>query len=185
MALWIDPDSFLDIQHFTLSDRESLAKMISSYVIKAKTRWLKKEETADILQTAHLGIIKAFNTYKKNLTISHCYNYVRSEIRNEFFSMSKENDVTNETIRAEMPNIYQLDRLRSDNNETYHDLLHELQKILTDVEFSIFIDRIVHEFTMDEIYHRHRDKIEVSSKTFKKHVNLIIEKARNCYVAAS
>jgi DNA-directed RNA polymerase specialized sigma24 family protein len=181
MALWIDQQCFLEIGHFTQADREELAKFVHTLTVKASKGLRGDVEIEDIASTCFFGIFKAYNAHKKKLTVPLCYNYMRSELRNAYFSTTKRYDASHYNTPYECNTDITLDTFSEENSSEYKDMITDIMSILTEKEYSIFVDKVIYGFSIEEIYDKHN--ITCAKKTFYKHVGLIMNKTK-LYLAA-
>lgn len=98
--VWINPDNFLSIGHFSVNQRIDLAKMVNRLIRVSKMR-LNNAEMEDIISTCFLGILEAYDSYGSKLTPAHCTNYARSKLRDTFFSKTKTEDAMARHGRAQ------------------------------------------------------------------------------------
>lgn len=181
--VWIDPDNFLSIGHFTEDQRIDLAKMIYR-LIRVNLIRIPGADWKDVAQTCFLGVFEAYCTYGQQLTTAHCTNYARSKIRDTFFAKTKVEDALSrhrlhQDLRAcETRNIE-----RDHEKELFDNALYEIQKILSAVEYEIYLDKNLHGKTVDQIF-RARE-VEGSIKSFYRRVAQIEKRAQSAATAVA
>lgn len=181
MALWIDPDSFLTIGHFSESDRVELSKMVHTIVTKAHHKLYMEADTGDLVGVCFVGIGKAYQAYKQNLTLGQCTNYARSEIRNTYLLESNVQDVVSRHELRISESYYIENAYEEENNMAYREALDDLKQILSEREYEIFIDRAINGYSVKEMYKMYGATCTI--KTFFHQVHHIMDKTKTYMVS--